>query len=515
MTTNRIQAHSLPVDTTTPQTIHKSISTTESNFLNTLLNTNSDYSTRDIIKRTRKSSNSNPIDHFNNDNIHHSLLTGRNENKFQSVSIPKDMINSQQYLPTTISNHNIATNPSIETINYDRQSVVVPVSKLSISSETNFDRQSVVVPVSRLSISSETNSGRQSVVVPVSKLLVSSETNSDRQSVVVPVPKLSISQETNRKTDVSTVLNYTSAAENVSSNLNRSESISPVKKLPITKIETVSAFSRNRNISSVIKLTNSTDTISKFDSNKSGLPIIYQPIVTESTSVSDATKTTSTTSTRPKLVKKFRDDMKIIFEQVSTTTQNPGQVKRPISKRTKEYRPATVEFRPLTDIYKTVTTSFGDLLDGTNSDKTRSMVGAQNGGKILNIEKNSPSDTFLLGGINYNSQNINEDSFASHATTQWPYYVGVTSKPRDMFVKSAVSIPLKKSFGSHPAVFKPSSSESSGIAINLSFISPDSVPVQKKADMSLHHGHVNTLLPATSAKGELVLYIIHTIFCNG
>ena len=495
MTTNRIQAHSLPVDTTTPQTIHKSISTTESNFLNTLLNTNSDYSTRDIIKRTRKSSNSNPIDHFNNDNIHHSLLTGRNENKFQSVSIPKDMINSQQYLPTTISNHNIATNPSIETINYDRQSVVVPVSRLSISSETN--------------------SGRQSVVVPVSKLLVSSETNSDRQSVVVPVPKLSISQETNRKTDVSTVLNYTSAAENVSSNLNRSESISPVKKLPITKIETVSAFSRNRNISSVIKLTNSTDTISKFDSNKSGLPIIYQPIVTESTSVSDATKTTSTTSTRPKLVKKFRDDMKIIFEQVSTTTQNPGQVKRPISKRTKEYRPATVEFRPLTDIYKTVTTSFGDLLDGTNSDKTRSMVGAQNGGKILNIEKNSPSDTFLLGGINYNSQNINEDSFASHATTQWPYYVGVTSKPRDMFVKSAVSIPLKKSFGSHPAVFKPSSSESSGIAINLSFISPDSVPVQKKADMSLHHGHVNTLLPATSAKGELVLYIIHTIFCNG
>jgi hypothetical protein len=50
-----------------------------------------------------------------------------------------------------------------------------------------------------------------------------------------------------------------------------------------------------------------------------------------------------------------------------------------------------------------VTTSFGDLLDGTNSDKTRSMVGAQNGGKILNIEKNSPSDTFLLGGINYNT----------------------------------------------------------------------------------------------------------------
>jgi hypothetical protein len=99
---------------------------------------------------------------------------------------------------------------------------------------------------------------------------------------------------------------------NFSSNLNRSESISPVKKLPITKIETVSAFSRNRNISSVIKLTNSTDTISKFDSNKSGLPIIYQPIVTESTSVSDATKTTSTTSTRPKPVKKFRDDMKII-----------------------------------------------------------------------------------------------------------------------------------------------------------------------------------------------------------
>ena len=455
LTTNQIQAHSLPVDTTTPQTIYKSISTTESNFLNTLLNTNSDYSTRDIIKRTRKSSNSNPIDHFNNDNIHHSLLTGRNENKFQSVSIPKDMINSQQLLPTTISNHNIATNPSIENINYDRQSVVVPVSKLSIS------------------------------------------------------------QETNRKTDVSTVLNYTSATENFSSNLNRSESISPVKKLPITKIETVSAFSRNRNISSVIKLTNSTDTISKFDSNKSGLPIIYQPIVTESTSVSDATKTTSTTSTRPKPVKKFRDDMKIIFEQVSTTTQNPGQVNRPISKRTKEYRPATVEFRPLTDIYKTVTTSFGDLLDGTNSDKTRSMVGAQNGGKILNIEKNSPSDTFLLGGINYNSQNINEDSLASHATTQWPYYVGVTSKPRDMFVKSAVSIPLKKSFGSHPAVFKPSSSESSGIPINLSFISPDSVPVQKKADMSLLHGHVNTLLPATSAIGELVLYIIHTIFCNG
>jgi hypothetical protein len=42
-----------------------------------------------------------------------------------------------------------------------------------------------------------------------------------------------------------------------------------------------------------------------------------------------------------------------------------------------------------------------------------------------------------------------------------------------------------------------------------------SVPVQKKADMSLLHGHVNTLLPATSAIGELVLYIIHTIFCNG
>ena len=345
----------------------------------------------------------------------------------------------------------------------------------------------------------------------MSKLSISSESNSDRQSGVVQVATLSISQESNRKTNVSTVLNYTIETETLSPHLNRSKSISPVTKLP----HAVSAFSRNRNNSSVIKLTNSTNTISRFDPNTSGFPIIYQPIVTESTSLSDTTKTTPTTSTRPKPGNKFRDDMKIIFEEVSTTTQNPGQVKRPISKRTKEYRPATVEFRPLTDIYKTVTTSYGDLLDGTSSDKTRSMVGAQNGGNILNIEKNSPSDTFLLGGINYNSQNINVDSFASHATTQWPYYVGVTSKPRDMFVKLAVSIPLKKSLGSHPAVLKLSSSESSGIPINLSFISPDSVPVQKKADLSVHDGQVNTPLTSISAKGESFLYIIHTIFYNG
>jgi hypothetical protein len=78
----------------------------------------------------------------------------------------------------------------------------------------------------------------------------------------------------------------------------------------------------------------------------------------------------------------------------------------------------SLRFKSLTDIYKTVTTSFGDLLDGTNSDKTRSMVGAQNGGKILNIEKNSPSDTFLLGGINYNSQH----SLVN--ISQWPKFNG-------------------------------------------------------------------------------------------
>ncbi|CAC5423226.1 unnamed protein product [Mytilus coruscus] len=166
----------------------------------------------------------------------------------------------------------------------------------------------------------------------------------------------------------------------------------------------------------------------------------------------------------------FRNDLKKIFKHVTTT---PGtSMLDPQYTITKEYKPATVEFRPLSEIYKIVTPTYRDIIGRNSSKKTISVRARQNGEILLNVQNDSPFSKQSIDRTREESRIFHKPSVI--ATTQWPFLNGLTVNSFDSTIKSPVA--------SHePLVAAPSKSTPNkrssavGVPVQLPVISSDMV----------------------------------------
>ncbi|XP_063398796.1 uncharacterized protein LOC134683438 [Mytilus trossulus] len=184
----------------------------------------------------------------------------------------------------------------------------------------------------------------------------------------------------------------------------------------------------------------------------------------------------------------FRNDLKQIFKHVTTT---PGSsLLDPQYTITKEYKPATVEFRPLSEIYKIVTPAYRDIISRNSSKDTISVRSRQNGEIFLKVQNDSPFSKQSKDKTHEENRIFHVPSVT--ATTQWPFLNGLTVNSFDSTFKSPIE--SHESLVAAPTKSTPTKRSSAvGVPVQLPVISSDMVQENYLANIAMNNGNIVAL----------------------